>query len=50
VLFLRGRCLCHIYGSDYWRVEEQKVEVICADDAPLENACQTQANLRRWTG
>ena len=25
----------------------------CADDAPLEGACQTcqtQANLRRWTG
>jgi hypothetical protein len=22
----------------------------CADDAPLEGACQTRANLRRWTG
>jgi hypothetical protein len=25
----------------------------CADDAPIEGACQTcqtQANLRRWTG
>jgi hypothetical protein len=90
LLFLRGRRPCHIYGSDYWRAEEQKLEVIsgadvdlemesyfigghgpfagvqgsvplgdsgmpeaCADDAPLENACptcQTQANLRRWTG
>jgi hypothetical protein len=89
-LFLRGRRLCHIYGSGYWRAKEQKMEVIsgagvgremeshfigghgpytgvpdsvplgdsgmpeaCADDAPLEGACQacqTQANLRRWTG
>jgi hypothetical protein len=89
-IFLCGGRLCHIYGSDYWRAEEQKMEVIsgadvgqemesyfigghgpyagaqgsvplgdygmpeaCADDAPLEGACptcQTQANLRRWTG
>jgi hypothetical protein len=84
LLFPRGRRLCHICGSDYWRAEEHKMEAsqemetyfieghgpfvgvqgsvplgdsgmpeACADDAPLENACptcQTQANLRRWTG
>jgi hypothetical protein len=88
--FLCAGRLCHIYGSGYWRAEEQKMEVIsgadvvlemwshfigghgpytgvpdsvslgdsgmpeaCAYDAPLEGACQTcqtQANLRRWTG
>ena len=38
---------------DSVRLGDSGMPEACADDAPLEGACptcQTQANLRRWTG
>jgi hypothetical protein len=41
------------YTGDPALLGDTGIPEACADDAPLEgacHACQTQANLRRWTG
>jgi hypothetical protein len=40
-------------GRDSVALGESGMPEACAEDAPLDGACpacQTQANLRRWTG